>query len=115
MKQLHNRVVFEPISRNYLTEKENKREMESLIFLLHKQYSKIKAKKGRYTMIKDIPNAFVKKAVPQDEGYKIIIMNICGALVEILFEIRPVIYKPYVRFYQKNREKILYVRMLKAL
>ena len=66
-------------------------------------------------MIKDIPNAFVKTPVPQEEGYKIIIMNICGALVEILCEIRPVIYKPYVRFDQKNRENIIYVRMLKAL
>ena len=44
MKQLHDRVVFEPISGNYLTEKENKRATESLIFLLHKRSVKIKAR-----------------------------------------------------------------------
>ena len=66
-------------------------------------------------MIKDTPNAFVKTPVPQDEGYKIIIMKIWGALEDILCKIRPVIYKPYVRFDKKNRENILYVRMLKAL
>ena len=54
----------------------------------------VEEKKGRYIMIKDIPNAFVQKAVPQEEGYKIIIMNICGALAEILCMIRPEIYKP---------------------
>ena len=66
-------------------------------------------------MIKDIPNAFVKTPVPQDEGYKIIIMKIRVALVDILCKMRPEIYKPYVRFDNKNRENILYVRMLKAL
>ena len=34
MKQLQNRVVFETVSRNDLTEQENKRAMESLILLV---------------------------------------------------------------------------------
>ena len=34
IKKLHDRVVFEPIYRNELNERENKRSMESLIYLL---------------------------------------------------------------------------------
>ena len=42
-KQLHDRVVFEPVSRNDLTEQENKRSMGRLILLVQKQIGKIKA------------------------------------------------------------------------
>ena len=43
MKQLHGRVVFEPIDVNYLTKGERKREMGSLIFLTKKRDGSIKA------------------------------------------------------------------------
>ena len=42
-------------------------------------------------------------------------MNIWGALIDIICKISPEIYKLYERFDKKNGEKILYVRMLKAL
>ena len=44
MKHLQNRVVFETISRNDLTEQENKRAMESLILLVQNRSGKIKAR-----------------------------------------------------------------------
>ena len=44
MKKLHDRVIFEIISRNDLTEKEKKRSMESLIFLVYNQSSNNKAR-----------------------------------------------------------------------
>ena len=68
-----------------------------------------------YVIINDVPNAFVQTTVPQDEVYERSITKIWGALVDILCEISPEIYKPYVKFDNNNREKILYVQMLKAL
>ena len=66
-------------------------------------------------MIKDVPNDFWQTSVPQNEGDKITIMKIQEALVDILCDIRPEIHEPYLRFNNKNREKILYVHILKAL
>ena len=66
-------------------------------------------------MINDIPNAFMKTPVHQDEGYERIIMNIWGSVVYILCEISSEIYEPYVRFDMKNGDKIIYVSMFKAL
>ena len=75
----------------------------------------IEAKQGRDVMINDVPNYFVQTPLPQYKGNEIIIMKIWGAMVDILCEIRPEIHKPYVRFDKNNGEKILYVRMLKAI
>ena len=75
----------------------------------------IEAKQGTDVMINHVPNYFVKTPVPQDEGDEIIIMNIWGELVDIICKILPEIHEPYVRFDKKNGEKIIYVRMLKAL
>ena len=58
-----------------------------------------------------VPNCFVKTPLPQDEREKVIIMKIRGEMLDILCEIRPEIYEPYVSFDQKNREKIIYVNM----
>ena len=66
-------------------------------------------------MINNVPNDFLKTPVPQDKGDEIIIMKIMGSLVDILYKIRPEMYKPYVRFDNNNGENILCVRMLKAL
>ena len=75
----------------------------------------IEAKQGRDVMINDVPNDFVKRPVPQDEGDEIIIMEIQVSMVDIICEISPGIYKPCVRFDKRSGEKILYVRILKAL
>ena len=44
MKQLYDRVVFQPIKVEDLTEQERKRAMESLIFLVEKRDGKVKAR-----------------------------------------------------------------------
>ena len=44
MKQLHDRVCFEPINPNALTPQERRKAMESLIFLTEKRDGKIKAR-----------------------------------------------------------------------
>ena len=75
----------------------------------------IESKQGTDVMINHVPNSFVKTPVPQDEGDERIVMNIWGALVDIICKILPEIHEPYVRFDNKNGERILYVRMLKAL
>ena len=53
----------------------------------------IEAKQGIGVMINHVPNYFVKTPVPQDEGDEIIVMNIWGALVDIICKITPEIYK----------------------
>ena len=147
MKQLHDRVVFEPISIDDMTPLERKRAMESLIFLAEKRDGMIKArtcangstqreyidrddaasptvstdavlitatinaKQGRDVMTADIPNAFVQTDVDL-KGDKII-MKIRGVLVDILCEMNPAIYTPYIVF--ERGKKVLYVRLLKAL
>ena len=54
----------------------------------------VEVKQGIDLMINDVPNSFVQTPVPQDEGDERIIMKIWGALVDILCEISPEIYKP---------------------
>eukprot|EP00978_Attheya_sp_CCMP212_P028784 scaffold100331_cov51-Attheya_sp.AAC.6 len=44
MKQLHDRVVFEPIRLNDMNPVERKRAMESLIFLVEKREGTVKAR-----------------------------------------------------------------------
>ena len=75
----------------------------------------IEAKQGTDVMINHVPNYFVKTPVHQDEGDERIVMNIWGALVDIICKISPEIHEPYVRFDKNNGEKILYLCMLKAL
>ena len=62
-------------------------------------------------MTNDAPNAFIQAHVP--EGKERIIMKITGVLVDMLVEIAPETYGPYVVF--ENGKKVLYVRILRAL
>jgi hypothetical protein len=71
----------------------------------------IEVKQTRDVMTLDIPNAFIQTNIALD-GDKII-MKIRGQLVDILLEICPGVYDKYVL--HKGKQKILYVRMLKAL
>ena len=61
----------------------------------------------------DIPNAFVQTAVPQGKIDEKIIMKLRGALVDMLIDIRPGKYEEFI-VYERN-QKVLYVKMLKAL
>jgi hypothetical protein len=60
----------------------------------------------------DIPNAFIQTRIDKDD--KIAIIRIRGELVEILVEIAPEIYKPYVNVNHRGA-KTLIVRCLNAI
>jgi len=150
MKQLHDRVVFEPIRIEDLTDIEKRRAMESLIFLVEKRDKSIQgracangsssqheymerdeaaspttmtesvmitatidAKQNRDVMTADIPNAFVQVDIDEKEKWEQIIMKIRGLLVNMLTELSPETYEKYVVYEGNN--KVLYVRMIKAL
>jgi len=64
-------------------------------------------------MTLDIPNALVQMPIPQDGGK--VINKIKEPLVNILCEICPGVYDNFVINEGKQKQKVLYVRMLKAL
>ena len=72
----------------------------------------IDAKQRRDVMTLDIPNAFVQTKIPI-KGDKIILKIHGGQLVNILLELCPGVYDDYVCY--KGKNKVVYVRMLKAL
>ena len=74
----------------------------------------VDAKEQRDVMSADIPNAFIQANMPETkDGEERVIMKITGVLVELLLEIDPGKYGSFVVF--EKGEKILYVRVLKAL
>ena len=73
----------------------------------------IEAKQKRDVMTADIPNAFVQTDVALD-GDKII-MKIRGQLVDMLLEICPGVCDKHVVYEGQQKQKVLCVRMLKAL
>ena len=74
----------------------------------------IDAKEQRDVMSADIPNAFIQAQMPEvQEGEERVIMKITGMLVDLMVEIDPGRYGPFVVF--ENGKKILYVQVLKAL
>jgi len=74
----------------------------------------IDAKEGRDVMTGDIPNAFIQALMPElGPGEERVIMKITGVLVDLMVEISPEIYGPYVVY--KNGRKVLYVQVIRAL
>ena len=73
----------------------------------------IDAHEGRDVMTADIPNAFIQAHLPQEVGDERVIMKITGVLVDLMVEMAPEIYGPYVVY--ENGKKVLYVQVLKAL
>jgi hypothetical protein len=74
----------------------------------------VDAKEQRDVMSADIPNAFIQANMPETkDGEERVIMKITGVLVELLLEIDPGKYGSFLVF--EKGEKILYVRVLKAL
>ena len=65
-------------------------------------------------MTNDIPNAFIQTHLTADpEDMDRVIMKITGVLVDMLVELAPEEYGPFVVI--ENGKKVLYVRILKAL
>ena len=74
----------------------------------------IDAVEGRDIMSADIPNAFIQAFMPTpEEGCARVVMKITGVLVDMLLEIAPEVYGPYVVY--ENGRKVLYVQVLRAL
>ena len=71
------------------------------------------AKQERDVMTCDIPNAFVQTDIPIADVGERVVMKIRGALVDMLLELAPEVYTPYVTM--ENGQKVLYVICLKAL
>ena len=65
----------------------------------------IDAKEGRDVMSADVPNAFIQTSMPPPkEGQARVIMKITGVLVDLLVQIAPETYGPYVVF--ENGRKV---------
>ncbi len=74
----------------------------------------IDAKENRDVMTCDIPNAFIQALMPEVKtGDDRVIMKITGVLVDMLVELNPTLYGPYVVY--EKRGKVLYVRVLRAI
>jgi hypothetical protein len=63
------------------------------------------AEEGRDVAVIDIPNAFVQTRVEDEKDMAFI--KICGVLVDILVEIAPDVYQPYVTKDRKGVEQLL--------
>ena len=64
-------------------------------------------------MSTDIPNAFIQAQMPREEGAERVVMKITGVLVDLLVQLAPEIYGPFVVL--QNGKKVLYVEVLKAM
>ena len=74
----------------------------------------IDAHEGRDVMTCDIPNAFVQTVMPEKKaGEERVIMKITGVLVDMLVQLDPELYGPYVVY--ENGRKVLYVQVLRAI
>ena len=74
----------------------------------------IDAIEGRDVMTADIPNAFIQTVMPPvEDGDERVVMKITGVLVNLLVDLAPETYGPYVVL-EKGR-RVLYVQVLKAL
>ena len=74
----------------------------------------IDAHERRDMMTCDVPNAFIQAHMPAvKEGEDRVMMKITGVLVDMLVEIDPRLYGPYVVF--ENGRKVLYVLVLRAI
>jgi hypothetical protein len=65
----------------------------------------IDAKEGRDVAVVDIPNAFAQTRVENEKDTAFI--KICGVLVDILVEISPYVYKPYISRDKKGMKQLL--------
>ena len=74
----------------------------------------VDAKEGRDVMTADIPNAFIQTKLPNvEKRNERVIMKITGVLVDLLVNIAPEVYGPYV-VTDKHR-RVLYVQVLRGL
>jgi hypothetical protein len=76
----------------------------------------IDAHEERDVMTCDIPNAFIQALMPKvKDGDERVMMKITGVLVNILVELNPELYGPYVVYERNRRKKVLYVQVMRAI
>ena len=74
----------------------------------------IDAKENRDVMTADIPNAFIQASIPAlQPGEDRVVMKLTGILLELLVELAPEIYGPYV--VMEKGKRVLYLQVLRAL
>jgi hypothetical protein len=67
-------------------------------------------------MMCDIPNAFIEALMPKvKDGDERVMMEITGVLVDMLVELNPELYGPYVVYERNRRNKVLYVQVTRAI
>ena len=74
----------------------------------------VDAKEGRDVMTADVPNAFIQTKMPEmKKGDERVIMKITGVLVDLMVELAPDIYRPYV--VTEGGKRVLYLQVLMVL
>ncbi len=74
----------------------------------------VDAKEKRDVMTADVPNAFIQAQMPNlDDANERVYMKITGVLVDLIIEMAPEVYKPFVTF--EGTKKVIYVQVLRAL
>ena len=74
----------------------------------------IDAHEGQDIMCADIPNAFIQAEMPDiSDGEERVTMKITGVLVDMLAQLSPEIYGPYIVF--EKQRKDIYVQVLKVI
>ena len=74
----------------------------------------VDAKEHRDVMSADVPNAFIQAHMPDiNDADKQVFMKITGVLVDLMVEMAPEVYKPYVTI--ENNKKVIYVQVIRAL
>jgi hypothetical protein len=64
----------------------------------------------------DMPNAFIQALMPEvKDGDERVMMKITGVLVDMLVELNPELYGPYVVYERNRRNKVLYVQVMRAI
>ena len=71
----------------------------------------INANENRNVMTCDIPSAFIQTPMP--DGHEKVLMKITGVLVDLLVQMSPEVYGPFV--VMERGKRVLYVRLLRAL
>ena len=74
----------------------------------------IDAHEGQDVMCADIPNAFIQAEMPDiTDSKEQVTMKITGVLVDMLVQLSPKIYRPYILF--EKQRKVIYIQVLKAI
>ena len=73
----------------------------------------IDAYEERDVMSLDVPNAFIQTLMPSGEDDERVFMKITGVLVDMLVQVDPARYGPYVVY--ENGRKVLYVQLLRVI